>query len=134
MLRAGALPGGGRGLPRLGRHLPDATEDSDLGFTATGSVAQVDPFSKHYTFVLGESAAVEDEEETEEPTEDPTEQDSDDPEPKPDQDGEETTDDETLPTTGADSTMLIGGAAAALVLGAGVIFLVRRRKLAQDWQ
>lgn len=127
----------------------DANEETDLGFSLAFYADDVEPATAHTGLILGSTALDPDNEPPnsggggggddlpigEEPTETPDEESTDE-ESEPETTDDAQTDDnadEQLPTTGADSGILIGAAGAVAVFGIGALLLARRRNTGNSW-
>ncbi|WP_199038755.1 LPXTG cell wall anchor domain-containing protein [Glycomyces salinus] len=126
----------------------DANEETDLGFSLAFYADDVEPATAHTGLILGSTALDPDNEPPssgggggddlpigEEPTETPDEESTDE-ESEPETTDDAQTDDnadEQLPTTGADSGILIGAAGAVAVFGIGALLLARRRRTGNSW-
>lgn len=128
----------------------DANEETDLGFTLAFFADDVDSATAHSGLVLGSTELDPSNEPPsgagggdgdDLPTEKPTDEATDTPDDETTEDESEpgTTDDasdnaeEKLPTTGADSGLIIGAAGAVAVAGVGALLLARRRKAGNSW-
>ncbi|GAB3993861.1 hypothetical protein GCM10029992_06640 [Glycomyces albus] len=125
----------------------DANEETDLGFSLAFWADDVEPASAHTGLTLGSTALDPDneppnaggggddlpigEEPTDTPDEEPTETESE-PEATDDAPSDDNAE-EQLPTTGADSGVIIGAAGAVAVVGIGALVLARRRNAGNSW-